>query len=109
MAVLDPKKNLTKFLTEIPARTKDDKGVLEPSLLDLSTEFPTSESVRLQLYYRTLGDDFQLSFFDRQADKIARIMWSFVRGSRKEAVTGLVSQEEEAIVVKSKMFGTEEE
>jgi len=74
----DPKKELTRFLTREPDGSKD-----------LSTEFPSSEAVRLQLFYRTLGEEYDLEFFRNQADRVARIMWSFRRKSREEAVKSM--------------------
>lgn len=82
--VEDPKKKLTTFLSDLEGTDKHD----------LSTEFPTAEVIQMQLYHRRMAlvgvkeaDDF--------ANDIAEVMWSFKRGSRREAVLAMAGAGEE--------------
>lgn len=60
---------------------------------DANTEFPTPDALRLQEYYRILGEEFSLPSFTRKADRIATMMWSFKRQSRGEAVKAMFTME----------------
>lgn len=83
----DAKKSLTKFLTK---GSGDD--------IDRTTEFPDTNAVRLQRFYRILGEEFDLDFFENEADRIANIMWSWKRKSREEAVDSMGRTEESDIM-----------
>lgn len=60
---------------------------------DANTEFTTVEALRLQEYYRILGEEFSLLSFTRKADRIATMMWSFKRQSREEVVKAMFTME----------------
>lgn len=60
---------------------------------DANTEFTTIEALRLQEYYRVLGEEFDLKSFTRKADRLGTMMWSFKRQSRKEAVQAMYTME----------------
>lgn len=73
----NPLDKLTDFLTG---------GANDP---DRSTEFPSSESVKLQRYYRLLAEHYDLDLYDNLADRLAYVMESWRRQSRQEAVEGM--------------------
>lgn len=75
----DPLDKLTDFLTG---------GADDP---DRSTEFPSSEAVKLQRYYRLLYEHYDLELYKKLADRLAYVMESWRRQSRQEAVTGMGS------------------
>lgn len=82
MAKDDPKMELTRFITR-----GTDK-------IDRVTEFPTGAAVRLQLFDRTLDEEFDLDIYGNAANRRADAMWSYKRKSREEAVDGMKSAKE---------------
>lgn len=78
----NPLDKLTDFLTG---------GAKDP---DRSTEFPSSESVKLQRYYRLLANHYDLDLYEDLADRLAYVMESWRRQSRQEAVEGMGATQE---------------
>lgn len=83
------------FKNPIEALTKFLGANLEDAP-DINTEFPTKESIRMQIALRLLKKETGMEIFKKEADTIASVMKSKGRKSREEvvnAVKGLVWEE----------------
>lgn len=76
----NPEEKLTKALTEI---TENDASI------DTFSDFPTKESVDIQVYNRMLYETMGLDYYKQEADFVAEIMRAYNRKSRQEVVLSL--------------------
>lgn len=82
MAQIDPKQNLTIFLTN-----NDDE------IVDTASDFETPEAVDNQIYMRLCSEapgGYGLPYFTAKANQTALILRAYRRKSREEAVMGLL-------------------
>lgn len=76
---------------------------------DINTEFPTRESIRMQIALRLLNEETGMNFFENEADAIASVMKSKGRKSREEvvdAIQGMIWEDSEDMY---RSFGDEVE
>lgn len=85
----DPRMKLTKFNSEFDANNPD-----------INTEFMTPQTMQYQAYLRTLGDPegLNMDYFQKKADRLAKIYWSNERKARAEACYGIHEKSDNQII-----------